>query len=1275
MAKILSLNGIITGQPVEAQHVSQSILAFTGLEAYDITVSGSFNVIGTSSLQAVEGTDFSGSFRGDGSRLTGITSSYITASGVDGPYGANSVISSSYALSSSFSDFATNSSASLVADFALTTDSTTSASYSETASFAQTASYLLGTSATASFITASNVYGPYGSNSIISASFASSSFSAISSSHAINSLEAITSSYAIGAATSSFAITASYIKIAETASYVEGFNVGAAGQNSQLQYNNNGTIAGAFCLIYSQSSGYVSIATSSYSSYPLEVAGQIAQTGLNCSVALGRNALQNQSSGINNVAIGEGAMQCADSALLNVAVGFQALRDNDAAERNVAIGHQALRSAISPNNVAVGAQALFNSLCGQDNIGIGNCAAYTNTTGRCNIAIGSRALLLANQGIQNIGIGFQALENVTNGRGNVVMGHEALKTITTGRDNTSIGWNAGFLAANSSTGNVFLGRCAGPSTSQTLSNKLFIHNTQGSPLICGDFSDMQLNINGCLTASGIIYPTADGTANQVLVTDGNGRLSFGAGSVDTASYVSSSNVDGPLGMNSIESASFSLTASFITGSDVYGPYGSGSVVSSSYAISSSYATKNLITASADGSNITFTKGDGTTFDISIGTSGVGASPYSTGSESTSIIPVLGNSINSGSNSNIAGGCLNEISSYADCSSILGGYANINSGSFSSIAGGRSNCIGEQSNCSIIGGGYINKTLGCTSGTTIGGGILNTICGGTNSGHVIAGGTCNCACNTSTGGGHVSILGGCLNTGSGCFSSIVGGHSNYNQSNFGFIGGGCENIIYSGQKNIIVGGQSNTSNGNCSAIVGGNSNCIGTNSCGGVIVGGALNQNQGDESFIGAGCRNCLTGNYSVIVGGTNNTSSAACSFIGGGDTNCVTGTNAAIIAGENNYASGRCSLTSGYNNRNEGNYSLVIGQLNTASSAHNSIIIANSSDVCNNNNSTIIGSSLSCIDVTGEVSSYSSILGGALQRIIGTNGQYNIIGGGCCNQINNVYSSSIVGGTCNCAIHNNTHIIGSDLTTDKACYTFMNNLDVEGTVSGSIFSGSYVGDGSGLTNLNITSNITTFNDNIRYEAYNSTQVIEILSTGTIYSGLDWTRSSTTLTITSPSHGLVNGDYVVIRNMSEDYSYLAVSNVATDTFDVTVADSGGIIGSLGAYIPAARVSSATEAGATIVSPSTGNIQIQSIKVITGVKSTTGFALTMPNSIDNGAGANSSLTNQNPPLLAAYRLDTGGFNASATMILNTASNFNVFNVSNLTNLKNNLIRFTF
>jgi hypothetical protein len=47
MAKTLTQVGIETGNAVEAYHVTQSIDAFTGTEAYDITLSGSFNMTGS----------------------------------------------------------------------------------------------------------------------------------------------------------------------------------------------------------------------------------------------------------------------------------------------------------------------------------------------------------------------------------------------------------------------------------------------------------------------------------------------------------------------------------------------------------------------------------------------------------------------------------------------------------------------------------------------------------------------------------------------------------------------------------------------------------------------------------------------------------------------------------------------------------------------------------------------------------------------------------------------------------------------------------------------------------------------------------------------------------------------------------------------------------------------------------------------------------------------------------------------------------------------------
>ncbi len=47
MAKILSKTGVTTGDTVRAGHVTQSIDAFTGIDAYDISLSGSFNMTGS----------------------------------------------------------------------------------------------------------------------------------------------------------------------------------------------------------------------------------------------------------------------------------------------------------------------------------------------------------------------------------------------------------------------------------------------------------------------------------------------------------------------------------------------------------------------------------------------------------------------------------------------------------------------------------------------------------------------------------------------------------------------------------------------------------------------------------------------------------------------------------------------------------------------------------------------------------------------------------------------------------------------------------------------------------------------------------------------------------------------------------------------------------------------------------------------------------------------------------------------------------------------------
>ncbi|MGY8868148.1 MAG: hypothetical protein ACKVJK_21280, partial [Methylophagaceae bacterium] len=80
-------------------------------------------------------------------------------------------------------------------------------------------------------------------------------------------------------------------------------------------------------------------------------------------------------------------------------------------------------------------------------------------------------------------------------------------------------------------------------------------------------------------------------------------MSSGSASVPTASYVSSSNVDGPYGFDSILTSSYALTASYA----LNGGGGSGTIDTGSL----------LITASILTTTASFTKGDGSIFETYI----------------------------------------------------------------------------------------------------------------------------------------------------------------------------------------------------------------------------------------------------------------------------------------------------------------------------------------------------------------------------------------------------------------------------------------------------------------------------------------------------------------------------------------------------------------------------------------------------------------------------------------------------------------------------------
>jgi hypothetical protein len=218
---------------------------------------------------------------------------------------------------------------------------------------------------------------------------------------------------------------------------------------------------------------------------------------------------------------------------------------------------------------------------------------------------------------------------------------------------------------------------------------------------------------------------------------------------------------------------------------------------------------------------------------------------------------------------------------------------------------------------------------------------------------------------------------------------------------------------------------------------------------------------------------------------------------------------------------------------------------------------------------------------------------------------------------------------------------------------------------------------AGPAGEDIVGGINVTNSQIRYTAYlgGSSDRVEILSTADTFTRKSWSRSNTTVNISSPTHSLSNGDYVVVRNINEDYVYSSITVIDSNTFSVTVNNTGITAGNLASYTPAFKVTSFTQAGMTVNSPSSGKAQLNSINISTGVKSSSTFTIIMPSSISNGAGDNNSLITQNPPIVQAYRLSNGTIIGSTALSLNTSSNFNQFQVVGLASLVNNLIRLTF
>jgi hypothetical protein len=173
----------------------------------------------------------------------------------------------------------------------------------------------------------------------------------------------------------------------------------AAGSDTQVQFNDGGTATGGDSgLTYNKTTNTLTI-----DGVPFGAGGG----GSSTNVAIGPNALDSNSSGVENVAIGRDALTTMTASSYCTAVGVDSLK--------------------------------FTT--GGFNTAIGNASGFNISTGSLNTLMGFSAGALGAASVANTAFGYAALYKSTNG-GNTAIGAYALFENLTGNLNTAVGYDA-----------------------------------------------------------------------------------------------------------------------------------------------------------------------------------------------------------------------------------------------------------------------------------------------------------------------------------------------------------------------------------------------------------------------------------------------------------------------------------------------------------------------------------------------------------------------------------------------------------------------------------------------------------------------------------------------------------------------------------------------------------------------------------------------------------------------------------------------------------------
>ena len=336
----------------------------------------------------------------------------------------------------------------------------------------------------------------------------------------------------------------------------------------------------------------------------------------------------------------------------------------------------------------------------------------------------------------------------------------------------------------------------------------------------GDGSTFNLTVatgSAVTTPTGSLLTTASAAGNVLTFTKGDAstfNVTVATGSIpstgsllvtasstnDTITYTKG---DGTTFTNVINNVSASISASF-----------ANNATSASYALTASYAANVpapvstgslLTTASAAGNVLTFTKGDASTFNVTVAT-GSSVAPILIASGSQNILfadtASWGGGIESGYSPNQMI-ILGENAQYSGS----GGYA-VMFGGINNIARTQG---GIMSSGSVMLGGINNTWIGNGESSFLIGGASNTLYRpygfGQSYGGIIGGSNNSTQYVDGPNAGFV-IVTGQANTGNGSYGGIFGGSNNIYSGDYGFIGGGNYNTISNVTYAAILGGQQN-----------------------------------------------------------------------------------------------------------------------------------------------------------------------------------------------------------------------------------------------------------------------------------------------------------------------------------------------------------------------------------------------------------------------------------------------------------------------------------